>query len=67
MTEGVPDAFTTIVVAHAALKRAGDPEDVADVAAWLATDKARSVNGQAFWSTADRHRRLALNHVAAAA
>jgi hypothetical protein len=25
MTEGVPDTFTTIVVAHAALKRAGDP------------------------------------------
>ncbi|MCA0452143.1 MAG: SDR family oxidoreductase [Proteobacteria bacterium] len=46
MTSGYPDAALAPVAAHAALKRVGEPEDIADVAVWLCTDEARFVTGQ---------------------
>jgi NAD(P)-dependent dehydrogenase (short-subunit alcohol dehydrogenase family) len=46
MTESLPAAALSAFAAHAALKRIGTPEDVADVVAWLATDEARFITGQ---------------------
>jgi NAD(P)-dependent dehydrogenase (short-subunit alcohol dehydrogenase family) len=46
MNEGLPDSLLSAVAAHAALKRLGEPEDIADVAVWLCTDEARFVTGQ---------------------
>jgi NAD(P)-dependent dehydrogenase (short-subunit alcohol dehydrogenase family) len=46
MTEGLPEAALSAFAAHAALKRIGDPADVADVAVWLSTDEARFITGQ---------------------
>jgi NAD(P)-dependent dehydrogenase (short-subunit alcohol dehydrogenase family) len=46
MTAGLPDAMLNAIAAHAALKRVGQPEDIADVAVWLCTDEARFVTRQ---------------------
>jgi NAD(P)-dependent dehydrogenase (short-subunit alcohol dehydrogenase family) len=46
MTEGLPEAALSAFAAHAALKRIGDPTDIADVAVWLSTDEARFITGQ---------------------
>ncbi len=35
--------------AHAALKRLGEPEDVADLVAWLCSDEARFITGQSLF------------------
>lgn len=46
MSDGLPDAQYRALGEHAALKRLGEPEDVAGVAVWLCTDEARFVTGQ---------------------
>lgn len=46
MTSGLPDEALAPIAAHAALKRVGEPEDIADVAVWLSTEEARFVTGQ---------------------
>lgn len=46
MTSVLPDEALAPLAAHAALKRIGEPEDIADVAIWLSTDEARFVTGQ---------------------
>ncbi|NYE62762.1 NAD(P)-dependent dehydrogenase (short-subunit alcohol dehydrogenase family) [Duganella sp. 1224] len=46
MTESMPQAMLDAVAAHTPLKRIGAPEDVADVAVWLAGEGARFVTGQ---------------------
>ncbi len=46
MSDGLtPEAYQALAD-HAALKRLGAPEDVADVAVWLCTDEARFITGQ---------------------
>jgi NAD(P)-dependent dehydrogenase (short-subunit alcohol dehydrogenase family) len=42
----LPEASLSAFAAHAALKRVGEPADIADVAVWLSTDEARSITGQ---------------------
>lgn len=46
MSAGSSDELYQTLAAHAALKRLGDPEDVASVAIWLCTDEACFVTGQ---------------------
>ncbi len=46
MTAVLPDEAMAPIAAHAALKRVGEPDDVADVAVWLCTDEARFMTGQ---------------------
>jgi len=46
MSEGLPEEALESIAAHAALKRVGEPEDVADLAVWLCTDEARFITGQ---------------------
>lgn len=46
MNDGLPEDLLAAAAGHAALKRIGEPEDVADVVAWLAGDEARFVTGQ---------------------
>ena len=46
MTAGLPEEMLQAVAAHAALKRVGEPEEIADVAVWLCTQEARLVTGQ---------------------
>ena len=46
MTRGYPDEALAPIARHAALKRVGEPDDIADVAAWLCTDEARFITGQ---------------------
>lgn len=43
---GVPDAFRQALANHAALKRLGRPDDLADAVAWLASDQAAFITGQ---------------------
>ena len=43
---GVPDTLRQALAGHAALKRLGRPEDLADAAAWLASSEAAFVTGQ---------------------
>ena len=35
-----------MIAAHAALKRLGTPDDVADAVVWLCTEEARFITGQ---------------------
>jgi NAD(P)-dependent dehydrogenase (short-subunit alcohol dehydrogenase family) len=46
LTEMLPEASLSALAAHAALKRLGEPADIADVAVWLSTDEARFITGQ---------------------
>ena len=46
LTESLPEASLSAFAAHAALKRVGEPADVADVAVWLSTNEARFITGQ---------------------
>ena len=46
MTQGYPEEALAPIAGHAALKRVGEPDDIADVAAWLCTDEARFITGQ---------------------
>lgn len=46
MTAQLPAAALEQIAAHAALKRIGEPEDIASVAVWLCTDEARYITGQ---------------------
>jgi NAD(P)-dependent dehydrogenase (short-subunit alcohol dehydrogenase family) len=46
LTELLPEASRSAFAAHAALKRVGEPADIADVAVWLSTDEARFITGQ---------------------
>jgi NAD(P)-dependent dehydrogenase (short-subunit alcohol dehydrogenase family) len=46
MTEGLPEGALAAFAKHAALKRIGDPADVADLAVWLSSDEARFITGQ---------------------
>lgn len=46
MSAGLSDELYRVLAEHAALKRLGEPEDVADVAIWLCTEEARFVTGQ---------------------
>lgn len=43
---GVPDEFRAALANHAALKRLGRPEDIAEAAVWLASDQSAFVAGQ---------------------
>ena len=46
MTAGLPDEALAPMAAHAARKRLGEPEDVADVAVWLCANDARFITGR---------------------
>jgi NAD(P)-dependent dehydrogenase (short-subunit alcohol dehydrogenase family) len=46
MTAGLPEGMLGAIASHAALKRVGEPGDIADVAVWLCTHEARFVTGQ---------------------
>jgi NAD(P)-dependent dehydrogenase (short-subunit alcohol dehydrogenase family) len=46
MTAQLPEQALQHIAAHAALKRIGEPEDIASVAVWLCTDEARYITGQ---------------------
>lgn len=46
MTAELPPEALEHIAAHAALKRIGEPDDIADVAVWLCTDAARFITGQ---------------------
>ena len=46
MTAILPDEAMGPIAAHAALKRVGEPDDVADVAVWLCTEESRFMTGQ---------------------
>lgn len=46
MTAGLPDAVKDAALANIALKRFGEPEDVANAVAFLASDAARYITGQ---------------------
>ncbi|WP_064713460.1 SDR family NAD(P)-dependent oxidoreductase [Rhizobium bangladeshense] len=46
MSEGLSDEAYQALSNHAALKRLGEPEDVAMVAVWLCSEEARFVTGQ---------------------
>jgi NAD(P)-dependent dehydrogenase (short-subunit alcohol dehydrogenase family) len=46
LNEFLPEASLSAFGAHAALKRVGEPADIADVAVWLSTDEARFITGQ---------------------
>lgn len=43
---GVPDEFRQALANHAALKRLGRPEDLAEAVTWLASEQAAFVTGQ---------------------
>ncbi|MCM5557593.1 SDR family NAD(P)-dependent oxidoreductase [Pleomorphomonas sp. JP5] len=45
---GVPDDFRQALAGHAALKRLGQPDDIAAAALWLVSDQAAFVTGQSF-------------------
>jgi len=46
MGEAMPDEFKKIAIEESALKRAGLPEDVANLAAFLASDAAKHITGE---------------------
>jgi NAD(P)-dependent dehydrogenase (short-subunit alcohol dehydrogenase family) len=46
LIESLPEASLSASAAHAALKRLGEPAEIADVAVWLSTDEARFITGQ---------------------
>lgn len=46
MSAGLSDDFYEALANNAALKRLGEPRDVADVAVWLCTEEARFITGQ---------------------
>ncbi|MDR3473268.1 MAG: SDR family NAD(P)-dependent oxidoreductase [Devosia sp.] len=46
MSSGLDEHFSQALANHAALKRLGEPEDVADVVIWLCSEEARFVTGQ---------------------
>lgn len=46
MSAGLSDDLYQALANNSALKRLGEPEDVADVAVWLCTEEARFVTGQ---------------------
>lgn len=46
MTAVLPEEALAPIAAQAALKRIGEPEDIADVAVWLCTNEARFITGQ---------------------
>lgn len=46
MSSGLDQDFSQALANHAALKRLGEPEDVADVVVWLCSEEARFVTGQ---------------------
>lgn len=50
MSEGLSEEVYQALAGQAALKRLGDPEDVASVAVWLCTEEARFVTGQTILS-----------------
>lgn len=50
MSDGLSGDMYQALADHAALKRLGEPEDVAAVAVWLCTDEARFVTGQTILS-----------------
>jgi NAD(P)-dependent dehydrogenase (short-subunit alcohol dehydrogenase family) len=50
MSAGLSDDLYQALAEHAALKRLGEPEDVAAVAVWLCSEEARFVTGQTILS-----------------
>lgn len=50
MSAGLSDNVYRALAEHAALKRLGEPEDVASVAVWLCSEEARFITGQTILS-----------------
>jgi NAD(P)-dependent dehydrogenase (short-subunit alcohol dehydrogenase family) len=46
MSAGLDETFSLALANHAALKRLGEPDDIAEVATWLCSDAARFITGQ---------------------
>lgn len=46
MTAVLPEEALAPIAAQAALKRIGEPGDIANVAVWLCTNEARFITGQ---------------------
>jgi NAD(P)-dependent dehydrogenase (short-subunit alcohol dehydrogenase family) len=46
MSAGLPEDYLASIAKHSALKRIGEPQDVADVAVWLCSEEARFITGQ---------------------
>ncbi|MDW6092482.1 SDR family NAD(P)-dependent oxidoreductase [Vibrio rhizosphaerae] len=46
MSSDLPQEFQTALANHSALKRLGEPEDIADAVLWLCSDDARFITGQ---------------------
>ncbi len=46
MSSGLDQTLSDALAGHAALKRLGQPDDIADIVLWLSSDEARFVTGQ---------------------
>jgi NAD(P)-dependent dehydrogenase (short-subunit alcohol dehydrogenase family) len=45
MTEGIPDKVRDLMLSTIALKRFGEPEEISDAIAFLASDKSSFITG----------------------